>query len=131
MAVTHAEDPPGNPVPFEVGPFLPQAVPQRSAMWTPDRPAKFYLLNILADRTAIFGRQFQNPLADRIAVRRADVEPCRELFRAVNHPFSECVIFGTFLQGISEQAPLAKLRRATSVPAPSAASPNSPAAGGF
>jgi hypothetical protein len=33
-----------------------------------------------------------------------------ELFRAVNHPASQCAIFGTLLQGISLRAPFAKLQ---------------------
>src|SRR6266581_1918546 len=55
-------------------------------MWAPDGPAKFYLLDALPYRVAVFGRQPQNPFADRIAAIRADIEPCGKLFCAVNHP---------------------------------------------
>lgn len=55
MTITHAEDHPRNPVAIEIAPHFPQTMPKWSTMWTPDWPAKFYLLDILPDRAAVFG----------------------------------------------------------------------------
>src|SRR6266516_1631795 len=97
MAIAHAKDHPRDPVAIKVTSYLPQAVSKRSTMRTPDWPAKLDLLNVLPYRLAVFGRQFQNPFADRIAAGRADIEPCGELFRAVNHPASQvCHFWHTF-----------------------------------
>src|SRR5436190_1173838 len=93
MAIAHAEHHPRGPVAIKVASYLPQAVSKRSTMRTPDWPAKLYLLNVLPYRLAVFGRQFQNPFADRIAAGRADIEPCGELFRSVNSSGSPNVPF--------------------------------------
>src|SRR5947208_4327091 len=98
MAVAHAEDHPRDPVAIKVASYLPQAVSKRSTMRTPDWPATLYLLNLLPYRLAVFGRQFQNPFADRIAAGRADIEPCGSFFVRSIIRLAKCAIFGTLLQ---------------------------------
>ena len=56
MAIAHAEDHPRNPVAIKIASYLPQAVPKRSTMRTPDWPAKLNFLNVLPYRLAVFGR---------------------------------------------------------------------------
>jgi len=56
MAIAHAEDHPRNPVAIKIASYLPQALPKRSTMRTPDWPAKLNFLNVLPYRLAVFGR---------------------------------------------------------------------------
>jgi len=53
VTITHTENHPRNPVAIEIASHFPQAMPKWSTMWTPDWPAEFYLLNVLAYRPAI------------------------------------------------------------------------------
>src|SRR5258705_3282089 len=92
MAIAHAEDHPRDPVAIKVASYFPQAVPKRSTMRTPDWPAKLNLLNVLPHCLAVFGRQFQNPFADRMAAGRADFF-VRSIIR-----LAKCANFCTLLQ---------------------------------
>src|SRR6266550_2257121 len=56
MAFAHAEDHPRNPVAIKIASYLPQVVPKRSTMRTPDWPAKLNFLNVLPYRLAVFER---------------------------------------------------------------------------
>src|SRR5258705_2123130 len=95
-------------------------------MWSPDWPAKLHFLDVLPYRVTVFGRQSQDPLADWIATVRADIEPCWELFCAVNHPVhGVCHFWHILARYFSSGRRLLKLA-ATASPAPGAASPSNP-----